>query len=122
MSASPGAVARGPPLFWARNLKEAKMELYIIRRHGIWSNEDELATTNKKSLEVGEQMRDRLRWIRSYAVTEEDGRIGSVCIYEATDREALREHGERIGAPSDDISPARGTAVKRADPEPVTSV
>lgn len=98
------------------------MELYIIRRHGIWSNEDELATTNKKSLEVGEQMRDRLRWIRSYAVTEEDGRIGSVCIYEATDREALREHGERIGAPSDDISPARGTAVKRADPEPVTSV
>lgn len=98
------------------------MELYIIRRHGIWSSEDELAETNKKSLEVGEEMKDRLRWIRSYAVTEEDGRIGSVCIYEASDREAIREHGQRIGAPSEDIRVVRGTAVKRADPEPVTAV
>ena len=98
------------------------MDLYIIRRHGIWSNEDELAATNEKSLEVGEEMKDRLRWIRSYAVTEEDGRIGSVCIYEASDREAIREHGERIGAPSEDVRLARGTAVKRDDPEPVTVV
>ena len=102
--------------------KEAKMDLFIIRRHGIWSNEDELAATNKKSIEVGEEMRDRLRWIRSYAVAEEDGRIGSVCIYEASDVEAIREHGQRIGAPSEDIRVVRGTAVKRADPEPVTSV
>lgn len=98
------------------------MDLYIIRRHGIWSNEDELAATNEKSLQVGEEMKDRLRWIRSYAVTEEDGRIGSVCIYEASDREAIREHGRRIGAPSEDIRLARGTAVKRDDPEPVTVV
>lgn len=98
------------------------MELYIIRRHGIWSSEDELAEANKKSLEVGEEMKDRLRWIRSYAVTEEDGRIGSVCIYEASDSAAIREHGQRIGAPSEDIRVVRGTAVKRADPEPVTAV
>jgi len=98
------------------------MDLYIIRRHGIWSDENELAATNAKSLQVGEEMKDRLRWIRSYAVTEEDGRIGSVCIYEASDRDAIREHGHRIGAPSEDIRPARGTAVKRDDPEPVTVV
>ncbi|EPX78064.1 nickel-binding protein [Salipiger mucosus] len=98
------------------------MDLYIIRRHGIWSNEDELAATNEKSLQVGQEMQDRLRWIRSYAVTEEDGRIGSVCIYEASDREAIREHGQRIGAPSEDVRRAFGTAVKREDPEPVTAV
>lgn len=98
------------------------MDLYIIRRHGIWSSEDELAATNEKSLEVGEVMRDRLRWIRSYAVTEEDGRIGSVCIYEASDPDAIQEHGQRIGAPSEDIRVVRGTAIKRPDPEPVTSV
>ena len=98
------------------------MDFYIIRRHGVWSNEEELAATNAKSLEVGAEMQDRLRWIRSYAVTEEDGRIGSVCIYEAADREAIREHGERIGAPSEDVRLARGTAVKRDDPEPVTVV
>jgi hypothetical protein len=98
------------------------MDLYIIRRHGIWSNEDELAATNEKSLQVGEEMKDRLRWIRSYAVTEEDGRIGSVCIYEASDPDAIREHGRRIGAPSDDIRAVNGTAVKNTDPEPVSVV
>ena len=47
------------------------MELYVIRRRGIWSSEDELAATNEKSLQVGEEMKDRLRWIRSYAVAED---------------------------------------------------
>lgn len=98
------------------------MELYIIRRHGIWSSEVEIEATNRKSLRVGEEMQDRLRWIRSYAVTEDDGRIGSVCIYEASDPDAIREHGERIGAPSDDVHVVRGTAVKRSDPEPVVTV
>lgn len=98
------------------------MDLYIIRRHSIWSSEEDLAAANRKSLQVGEDMKDRLRWIRSYAVTEEDGRIGSVCIYEAADRDAIREHGERIGAPSEDVRMVRGTAVKRTDPEPVTAV
>lgn len=98
------------------------MDIYIIRRNGIWSSEEDLAATNRKSLQVGEEMKDRLRWIRSYAVTEEDGRIGSVCIYEAVDRDAIREHGQRIGAPSEDVRMVRGTAVKRADPEPVTAV
>lgn len=98
------------------------MKLYVIRRRGIWSTEDELAATNKKSLQVGEEMKDQIRWIRSYAVTEDDGRIGSVCIYEATDRDAIEEHGQRIGAPSEDINLVRGTAVKRDDPAPVTPV
>ncbi len=55
-------------------------------------------------------------------MTEDDGRIGSVCIYEASDRGAIREHGQRIGAPSEEVTPVRGAAVKRADPEPVTAV
>ncbi|WP_297771295.1 DUF4242 domain-containing protein [uncultured Roseovarius sp.] len=98
------------------------MELYVIRRRGIWTTEEELAATNEKSLEVGEEMKDRLRWIRSYAVTEDDGRIGSVCVYEACDRDAIREHAERIGAPAEDVNLVRGTAVKRDDPAPVTAV
>jgi len=98
------------------------MELYVIRRRGIWTTEEELAATNEKSLEVGEEMKDRLRWIRSYAVTEDDGRIGSVCVYEACDSDAIREHADRIGAPAEDVNRVRGTAVKRVDPAPVTAV
>ncbi len=98
------------------------MDLYIIRRRGVWASEAELREATEASLRVGEDMKDRLRWIRSYAVTEDDGRVGSLCIYEAEDAEAIREHGRRIGAPSEDFQPVRGTAVKRADPQPVTSV
>lgn len=95
------------------------MELYMIRRRGIWASENELAATNEDSARVGEEMGDRLRWIRSYAVTETDGRIGSVCFYEAESPDAIREHAERIGAPSEEIQPVRGAAVKQPDPQPV---
>ncbi|WP_372613775.1 nickel-binding protein [Aquicoccus sp.] len=98
------------------------MDLYIIRRHGVWANQAELEKTTQASLHVGEQMKDRLRWIRSYVVTEEDGRMGSLCVYEASDPDAIREHGRRIGAPSDDFQVVRGTALKRDDPQPVTRV
>ncbi|SEO43041.1 Protein of unknown function [Salinihabitans flavidus] len=94
------------------------MDLYIIRRHGIWASDAELQATGEESIRVGEDMKDRLRWIRSYAVNEEDGRIGSVCIYEASDPDAIREHGRRIGAPSEDFQIVRGLTVQRPDPEP----
>lgn len=95
------------------------MDLYIIRRRGIWADEKEIEATNEKSLQVGKDLADRLRWIRSYAVTEEDGRIGSICIYEARDPDAIREHGRRIGAPSDEFQVVRGAVVKQPDPQPV---
>lgn len=93
------------------------MALYIIRRHGVWASEAELEAASDESVRVGEDMKDRLRWIRSYAVTEEHGRIGSACIYEASDRDALVEHGRRVGAPSEDIRMVRGGTIKRPDPE-----
>lgn len=98
------------------------MDLYIIRRHGSWANAAELEKATEASQRVGEEMQDRLRWIRSYAVTEEDGRVGSLCVYEASGPDAIREHGRRIGAPTEDFQVVRGTAVKHPDPEPVTPV
>ncbi|ROU03021.1 DUF4242 domain-containing protein [Histidinibacterium lentulum] len=98
------------------------MDLYIIRRHGPWADEAELEKATEASLQVGADMQDRLRWIRSYAVTEEDGRLGSLCIYEAADADAIREHGRRIGAPTEDFQMVRGTAIKRTDPDPIQRV
>lgn len=97
------------------------MDLYVIRRRSAWANEQELEAAGAKSVRVGEEMADRVRWIRTYAVTEPDGRIGSVCIYEARDPESIREHGRRVGAPSEDFQMVCGTVVKRADPEPDVS-
>lgn len=94
------------------------MDLYVIRRRSAWADEKELEAASAESRRVGQEMSDRLRWIRSYAVREPDGRLGSVCIYEATNVEAIREHGERIGAPSDDVQRVTGTAIVRDDPQP----
>ena len=61
-------------------------------------------------------MADRVRWIRSYVVAETDGRLGTICIYEARDEASLREHAARVGMPGDEIDAIADTVVVRADP------
>lgn len=93
------------------------MNLYVIRRPGAWATIQELEAAGAKSLKVGEeQMSDRVRWIRSYVVREPDGRIGTVCVYQAKDPESIREHARRVGIPGDDIFPVLDTIVVNADP------
>jgi hypothetical protein len=93
------------------------MELYVIRRPSAWATIDELKAVGAKSAKVGnEEMADKVRWIRSYVVKEPDGRIGTVCLYQARDPEAIREHARRVGMPGDQIFPVLDTIVVRDDP------
>lgn len=93
------------------------MDLYAIRRRGAWKNTQELEKVAGHSRRIGEEeMPDRVRWIRSYVVTEEDGRLGTVCIYQATGAAALREHARRVGMPADEITPIVDTVVVHDDP------
>jgi hypothetical protein len=95
------------------------MDLYHIRRHSVWANQDDLAAASERSKQVVQEMADRVRWIRSYIVREDDGRFGCVCLFEARDPEALREHGRRIGAPSEDFHVVTATAIVNDDPQQV---
>jgi len=93
------------------------MKTYAIRRHNAWRSADELETAASRSAKVGnEEMPDRVRWIRSYVVEEDDGTLGTVCIYQATSPEAIREHATRAGMPADDITVIGRTVVVRDDP------
>ena len=93
------------------------MQLYSIRRRKAWKTPDALKVTAAKSAEIGDgEMSDRVRWIRSYVVNEDDGSIGTICIYEARDAESLREHAKRVGMPGDEISVLADTVVIRPDP------
>ena len=97
------------------------MELYVIRRPSAWANMGELETAGAKSAKIGdEEMPDKVRWIRTYVVKEPDGRIGSFCIYEAADGDAIREHAGRVGMPGDEYYPVAATVVVRPDPEAKT--
>jgi hypothetical protein len=93
------------------------MQLHVIRRPSAWANLQELEIAGAKSAKIGnEQMSDRVRWIRSYVVNEPDGRIGTFCIYEAQDGEAIREHARRVGMPGNEFYPVAATVVVRDDP------
>ena len=66
-------------------------------------------------------MSDDVRWIRSYVLEEGAGSLGTVCIYEATSPEAIREHAGRADLPVDDIIPILETVVVRSDPKPAAA-
>ncbi|MEJ1156704.1 DUF4242 domain-containing protein [Prosthecomicrobium sp. N25] len=93
------------------------MQLYVIRRPSAWASMPELEKAGAKSARIGnEEMPDRVRWIRSYVVREPDGRVGTFCLYEAVDGEAIREHARRVGMPGEEFYPVEATVVVRPDP------
>jgi len=93
------------------------MELYVIRRPSAWANLKELEIAGAKSARIGnEEMPDKVRWIRSYVVSEADGRVGTFCIYEAANGDAIREHARRVGMPGDEFYKVMTTVVVRDDP------
>lgn len=95
------------------------MDLYAILRRDGWTTAGDLATAGERSARVGdEEMPEHIRWIRSYVLDEGDGAVGTVCIYEATSQEAIREHASRAGLPADEIIPIVDTVIVRLDPVP----
>jgi hypothetical protein len=93
------------------------MNTYVIRRRSNWKDAQELETAAARSAQVGnEEMPTQVRWIRSYVVQEDDGRLGTICIYQGTDIAAVREHARRAGLQADEIVPVVNTVVVREDP------
>jgi Protein of unknown function (DUF4242) len=95
------------------------MELYAIRRRNAWKSAEELQETAARSAAEGDKDGSGVRWIRSYVVAEDDGTLGTVCIYEGESPETIRAHAARTGMPADEITPVADTVVVRPDPTPV---
>ena len=47
--------------------------------------------------------------------------MGTVCIYQASSPEAIREHAQRADLPVDEIIPVVDTVLVRPDPEPAAA-
>lgn len=94
------------------------MNTYVIRREQAWKDASELEATAARSKEVAESdFPDDIRWIRSYVIAEPGGTLGTVCIYQATDVEAVRSHAGRVGMPADEVLVCVDTVIVRPDPE-----
>ena len=98
------------------------MKTYAIRRRNAWASAEEIPAERSKEVADDEFPAD-IRWIRSYVIAEEDGTLGSVCIYQASSPEAIRKHAHRVGMPADEIWNVADTVVIRPDPvsEPTAS-
>ena len=93
------------------------MELYAIRRKSGWAGPSDLEKAAAVSARIGdEEMPSDIRWIRSYVVQEDDGTLGTICIYEASSPEKIREHAQRVGMPATEVFPVADTVVVRPDP------
>lgn len=90
--------------------------VYLIRRRNFWKTAAELEKSAAVLRSVGEEeMARAVSWLRTYAVKESDGTLGTVCIYQAVDSDALRQHAARVGMPADEIVPILGRIVFRED-------
>lgn len=92
------------------------METYVILRRGGWRTGQDLEQAAARSTAEGERMTDDVRWIRSYVLSEPDGSVGTVCVYEATSPEAIRRHAAAADLPVDEIVKVGDTVVVRPDP------
>ena len=95
------------------------MNTYVILRRNGWPTGPDLEAAAARSTTVGDdEMSDDIRWIRSYVLAEEQGGLGTVCIYQASSADKVREHAERAGLPVDEVIEVADTVLVRPDPAP----
>ena len=98
------------------------MKTFVILRRDGWRTGADLEAAAAKSTQVGdEEMSDDIRWIRSYVLGEDSGSLGTVCVYQASSPEKIREHAERAGLPADEIIAVADTVIVRPDPQPAAA-
>ena len=92
------------------------MNTYVILRRLGGATPEELQAAAGRSKAEGDKVPNDLRWIRSYVTAETDGSIGTVCIYQASSEEAIRDHAVRADIPVDEIFRVLDTVIVRPDP------
>jgi thiamine biosynthesis protein ThiC len=103
-------------------MTNAGLKTYVIRRRRGWGSPADLEAAAERSAQIGdEEMSEDIRWIRSYVVAEADGDLGTVCIYQASSPEKIREHASRVGMPADEITEVVDTVIVRPDPDRVAA-
>ena len=94
------------------------MNTYLILRRSGWRSPEDLQAAAERSTKVGdEEMSDDIRWIRSYVLEEDGGSLGTVCVYQASSPEAIRDHASRANLPVDEIIAVADTVLVRPDPQ-----
>jgi len=90
--------------------------VYLIRRRNVWRTplEFDLSAASFRRM-AEEEIDPQVSWLRSYAIREIDGMLGSICLFQSVDPSALLDHAVRTGMPADEITPVIGRIVYRKE-------
>jgi hypothetical protein len=95
------------------------MNTYAIRRERAWESPAELEKTAERSKEVAaSDFPDDIAWIRSYVIKEDGGTLGTICIYQASSIDKVKEHALQVDMPADEVLEVADTVIVRPDPQP----
>ena len=92
------------------------MDLYAIFRRDGW-DPSEIEAADARSNAEAEKLGGTVRKIRSYVLQEPNGRLGSICLYEAASPEAVMDHAKAADLPCDEV--VRVVAIDVKNPDPV---
>lgn len=92
------------------------MDTYVILRRSGWRSPKDLEEAAARSTAEGDKRPDDIRWIRSYVLQEDGGSVGTVCIYQASSEDAIREHAGAADLPVDEVIRVADTVKVREDP------
>lgn len=92
------------------------MRTFVVVRRGAWTTQADVHAARRRAASELERFEEVVRWLRSYEVEEIDGTIGSICLYEAVNPEAIRHHSAAAALPVDEILKVADVAVVRPDP------
>jgi hypothetical protein len=92
--------------------------VHLVRRRRAWSNEAEARRAGRLAARIAAEpeLKRHLVWLCSHTVIEDDGSLGSFCLYQTVDARLLVEHARRAGMPATEIVPVLGRIVFRDDP------
>lgn len=92
------------------------MNLYAIRREKAWASPEELEEAAERSKQVADDdFPDDIAWMRSYVIKEDGGTLGTICIYQASSVDKVREHAKRVDMPADEVLEIADTVIIRPD-------
>lgn len=92
------------------------MDLYAIFRRNGW-DPSEIEAADARSNAETEKLGGTVRKIRSYVLQEPNGRLGTICLYEAASPEAVMDHAKAADLPCDEV--VRVVAIDVKNPDPV---
>lgn len=92
------------------------MNLYAIFRRNGWDPSEVEAADARSNAEAAKSG-GTVRKIRSYVLEEPNGRLGTICLYEAVNPEAIMIHAKAADLPCDEV--VRVVAIDVRNPDPV---